>query len=198
MEIDQADIIGIPRKRRNCTLDNFKEHKGVVGIKKAIRDAKEAVSKRKHVLIMGDIKTGKTHLGLGVLEAMLRVDGYKAFNGEEVYESLRYIRADKFIDALNIASFPEQKRMWQNLFVAYDDDSGWVKTIMIDDLGAEFGRNADNYIKLIVRRCDDENIQLIATTDLSDQELFDRYGKKIVWLLSSGKIIKLEGEPFDG
>lgn len=197
MDKDQAILCGVPRKRRNCTIDNFKVHKGVTDIKTAKADAKLAVKERKHVLIKGDIRTGKTHLGLGILEAMLHTDDYLDVNGNVNYEVIRYIRANKFIDTLNNASFQDRKLMWDNLFVAYNDGSGWVKTIMIDDLGSEFGREAEDHIKLIVHRCDDENIHLIATTDLDKEELSDRYGKKVVWLLSSGKIIKLKGEPFE-
>lgn len=194
MNEEHARLIGLFGKRSRCTIKNFKEQYGdVAGIEKVLKTTKEVIAERKNVLITGDISTSKTHLGIGILKRMLMSSVYLDALGDIIPEKVRYIKANRFVNALHNESQPERKLLWDNLFIAYDDGSGHVGTIMVDDLGAEFGRDAENYMKLIVDRCDDEDVQLIVTTDLDDDQLSKRYGEKVAWLLTGGVIIKLVG-----
>ncbi len=192
MDQDQAKLIGLPNKGNDYNIKNFKErYNSIIDVKKVLKAIKLVVVGRRNVLIKGGKGASRSHLGVGILKAMLKTDSYLNVNGDVVPERVRYIRADKFVTALNNSVTSERKLMWDNLLIAFDDGSGLVKTIMIDSLGTEFGRDAENHMKLIIRNCEAEGVQLIATTSLTLDALEERYGEEVSCLLLEGNIINL-------
>lgn len=178
----EFELIGVPRKLYSSMLGSLDNS--------ILVDAQWVIDNRGWVTITGDInKTAQ--VGFSILRAMLDTKDYLDYEGRVDVEKIRYIQADSFISRLNTADFDERRALWKNLFTAYDDGSGWVRSIMIEGLGEEFGRDAVNNMKLIIRRCDSDLIQLIVETSLDTDELADRYGKRVGHLLYQGKLIKL-------
>ena len=175
---DDFKIIGVPRKLHKTTLDSMKLGKPeMVQVERVLAD-------RCNLLIRGG------EVGFAVLRAMLDTKYCLNGNGTINPRKVRYIRADDFVLRLNDAGFKRQA-IWDNLFVAEDDGSGWVRSIMIAGLGDEYGKDASNHMKYIINRCDADMVQLIVETMFDDVFLTNRYGARCFGLLNSGEVLKL-------
>lgn len=191
LSVDDFKLIGAFHKLYKYTLGNLECDKSV------LKDAQRVVDKRKCLLIRGDVDTA-IHLGFGVLRAMLDTERYLDCSGNISPELIRFIHADDFINRLSTADFGERREIWKNLFISFDDGSGWVRAIMIAGLGDEYGKDAINHMKLIIRRCDADMVQLIVETALTTDELIKRYGERVNKLLNRGEVIDLKNEDSNG
>lgn len=79
-------VAGIPRRYENCTLDSFKwELKDKPEYDKSREEARLIVElfvrnfpvRKQGLLFTGDIGTGKTHLAVGIIQALIRTKGIR-------------------------------------------------------------------------------------------------------------------------
>ena len=189
--LDDLLVIGAPRRLYSVTVDNVECEASILA------HAQRVVDKRECLLILGNKEGLGIKLGFSILRAMLDTPNYLDINGDLNPLLVRFIGADDFVRRLSAADFGERRAMWNNLFEAYDDGSGWVRSIMIAGLGDEYGKDAVNHIKYIINKCNSDMVQLIVETSLGLDKLVERYGERIGWLLSSGKIIKLNSNDLE-
>lgn len=151
----------VPEKLRSKSIKGFVRGQNELAYKKAV----ELVHNHhcKGAVLYGNTGTGKTHLAVGVVNNRLLLN-----------QSAMYVTVPQLVKTIG-ASYGNK---------TYDelmDTLCSIDLLLLDDLGTE--KVSDSRIEelfLIINTRMIENRQIIATTNLSQSELVERYGARIV------------------
>jgi DNA replication protein DnaC len=152
------DNAGIPALYENASFDSFKPRDQVMNVFTMVRGFVRDFpnSSRPGLLLMGDPGTGKTHLAVAALRAILA----KGFEGMFVdYQNL----LDRIRSSYDPGSQTTDKEAYR---IAMDKE-----VLLLDDLGAHRVTDwvEDTVTSIITTRCNNRK-PLIATTNLIDPE----------------------------
>ncbi len=164
-------------------------------ISERLRARSYTVEDRSNVLItsFGSDKTkhqtGKSHLGVGILLAVLN-RYYLEDTGKPIVEYYRFLHAASYIRRIAVAGYGK-KEIIENYICAFNEGSGIVKSIVIDGLGGE-GDNGIQLMRELVWTAHDNETQMIVTSRLNSSDLVKRYGSSVMdRVLDTKNVIKL-------
>lgn len=171
----RAAYAGIPARYRSATLDVFRLERG----KTAGLEAARTWDRRKSIVLWGQVGTGKTHLGCGMLLGLL-AQGLPA----------RFVSVAQFMDELK-ARFDEGAKEQSQ---AYFDRIAHEHVLMLDDLGKEQDTpwTRERVSTLIDRRYQSQG-PTILTTNLKHIEIAERYGAHLADRLYDWRWLEIGG-----
>ena len=141
--------------------------------------------KYNHLLIMGKSGTGKTH-AMKYIQENFQDPEFDRLAYQTNKENFMLTSYDFVNDMyLNISSWKGNP----NVFDRYQ----WVRLLLIDDLGIE--PNEDKFYPFIYKLLDMRERPLVISTNLTMEELYSRYGERIVSrIIGKFKVVNFSGD----
>lgn len=171
-KIDSISIFNVQGDFVNATIENcWKESRKPI-LKKQSQNLKS------FIIFQGKFQKGKTYSACALLEEYRKNDGINGYfkNFEEL-----------FFDWKSLMSEGKAENALLEFYYR-------VEFLVIDDFGVKKPTEAflDFAYSIINKRCSDSNLGTLITTNLTNNELKDIYGARILSRLAKGNVIKFE------
>jgi len=171
--------LNIPERYLFSTFENYQ---GKIGIKAGLTDKIAGKTQKNFFLIHGRNGTGKTHLAVASILFILQ-------QTKVYYSRVKFIRLKHLIEKIKSA-----KDNANRTFSKQDFEK--VKILIVDDLlSTSFDSWAlDIFADILDTRYGNTSTLSVFTTDVSIQNLYEVFGKRIATRLTSGFIYETTGE----
>lgn len=163
-----------------CTFDNYEpdNQETTIAKRKSIEFCRSyKQGNNKHLLLVGGVGVGKTHLAMSVLKEILEQSNYTKkclfINYQELLNQLRYSMSDNQVKKLIVGGTMNEIKK--------------ADVLVIDDVGSNLGqvgkvKKASDYDTEIMTSITEarQNMATIYTTNLSSEQLKFSYGNRVL------------------
>ena len=164
----------------NCTFDNYEPNnqETMIAKRKSVDFCTQYnQGSKKHLMLIGGVGVGKTHLAMSILKKILEQSHYTKkclfINYQELLNQLRYSMSDEQVKKLIVGGTMNEIKK--------------ADVLVIDDVGSNLGqvgqvKKASDYDTEIMTSITEsrQNLATVFTTNLSSEQIKYAYGNRVL------------------
>jgi len=174
--------IGVGKRHESCSFENYK------GGEKIKEICENFLSNSFDLIFSGGSGTGKTHLASAILRELVKSGKVSGWRSSGIFKSVPELLAEIRATYRNNSGDDEK-----TLIEEYSD----TQYLVLDDFGAEKTTEwSISTLYLIIDRRYRECLPTIITTNLTLDEIAEKFDQRIASRLSSARIITIKGADY--